>query len=81
MVHEAYTPRMATPAERETLSKCPHATGCRLYPLFTMKTMLKVWQLTYCEGAFQSCKRFQQSARLEPVPDNLLPNGKILGAK
>lgn len=61
--------------------RCPNVESCRLYPLFGMKASLKIWQAMYCDGDHATCERFQRSRRSEPVPDNLLPNGKVLGAK
>jgi hypothetical protein len=67
--------------ETSTNPTCPHVSGCALYPQFTMKSMLRLWQVSYCNGDFGSCVRYQRSGRNEPVPDNLLPNGKTLGSK
>lgn len=60
---------------------CPHTTGCRLYPLFRMQAMLRIWQDRYCEGEYTQCERFKRATGKEAVPDNLLPNGKLLGKK
>jgi hypothetical protein len=70
-----------TVEENATRASCPNKTGCRLYPQFTLQSMLRLWQDSFCNGDFDSCERYQRSARLEPVPDNLLPNGKFLASK
>lgn len=49
-----------------------------MFPLFQLKGTLRVWQLNYCQGAFESCERFQKSCTGEAVEPNLLPNGKRL---
>ena len=58
--------------------QCPHTIGCALYPLFSLKAVLKVWQTNYCEADFTTCERYQKSCEGGKVPDNLLPNGKLL---
>ncbi len=40
--------------------------------------MLRIWQDRYCEGEYEKCERYKRAAAKEVVPDNLLPNGKIL---
>ena len=58
--------------------QCPHMIGCALYPVFKLKAALKVWQTNYCEADFTSCARFQKSCCGDQIPNNLLPNGKLL---
>ncbi len=57
---------------------CPHTSSCELFPLFKLKTTLRVWQIRYCEGDYQSCERFKRSVCGEAMPSNLLPNGKVM---
>jgi hypothetical protein len=57
---------------------CPHLSSCPLFPLFTMKASLSVWQVHYCKGQFESCSRLKLSKAGQRVPPNLLPNGKTL---
>ncbi len=57
---------------------CPHVETCRLYPLFTLQASLKTWQLRYCQGNYGTCQRYRLAKRGEPVPLQLLPNGKML---
>jgi hypothetical protein len=57
---------------------CPHKKGCALFPIFTLTTTLKMWQIRYCDGDYDKCERYLRSTRGEAVADNLLPNGKLL---
>lgn len=57
---------------------CPHSTTCRLYSQFTLQSALSVWKTLYCAGAYATCERFRRSEAGEPVPNELLPNGKVL---
>jgi hypothetical protein len=50
--------------------------SCELFPLFQLKSALRVWQINYCEGHWESCARYQASCGGQAVPINLLPNGK-----
>ncbi len=61
------------------MAQCPHASSCPLYPLFTLKGMLKVWQTNYCESEYERCERFKRSTAGLSVPPNMLPNGRLLG--
>ncbi len=60
------------------MANCTHMKSCELFPIFTQSQMLKVWQTKYCEDAYTTCRRFVLSSQGEPVPINLLPNGKQL---
>lgn len=51
---------------------------CALFPLFSKKAFLRVWQINYCEGEFTRCVRYQHSQEGVSVPSSLLPNGKHL---
>jgi hypothetical protein len=66
--------------ERPTGAKkaCSHLANCELFPKFAMKAALKVWQVYYCEGQFESCARYKLALEARPVPQTLLPNGKEL---
>lgn len=57
---------------------CPNETGCPLFPLFTMKASLRVWQDFYCKQNHEGCERYRLSRLGNRVPPNLLPNGKTL---
>ena len=60
---------------------CPHMVTCPLYGQFRTQGFLRVWQVNYCEGAYQTCKRFQLSSEGQAVPDTMLPNGTDLMAR
>jgi hypothetical protein len=57
---------------------CPRMVGCPMFPVFTLKSSLRVWQTRYCEGAFDDCMRFRLHSAGTCAPPNLLPNGKQL---
>ena len=58
--------------------KCPHSDNCGLYPLFSLRASLRTWQIRYCDGEYDTCIRYRMTERNEPVPQQLLPNGKSL---
>jgi len=53
-------------------------SDCGMYQLFTLSGTLSVWKMRYCQSEFEKCERFKRSARNEPVPNNLMPNGRLL---
>jgi hypothetical protein len=57
---------------------CPHAATCALFPRFAVKASLKVWTAFYCENKFETCARYSLAQGRKPIPDLLLPNGKLL---
>jgi hypothetical protein len=64
-----------------TAKRCSHVVGCELFPKFSTQGALRVWQTYYCEAQFESCARFKLAAAGRPVPQGLLPNGKMLDAQ
>jgi hypothetical protein len=60
------------------MASCTHVFNCPLFTVFTMNSALTVWKMNYCTAEFSRCARYQLSERGEPVPQNLLPNGKLL---
>lgn len=42
-----------------------------------MKEALRVWQSFYCEGVFARCERYKLATAGQPIPDRLLPNGRL----
>lgn len=58
-------------------TRCGHINGCELYPRFSLKGALKIWQDRYCNHPtqHQNCQRYIRSEAGEPVPATLLPNG------
>lgn len=57
---------------------CPHMKGCEMYQIFEFSETLSVWKTRYCTGNYERCERFVRSAKGQPVPVNLLPNGHLL---
>lgn len=61
--------------------ECSHITSCELFAQFALNPALKVWQIHYCDSDQHArCARYQMSLQGQPVPLNLLPNGKIIEA-
>jgi len=58
--------------------RCSHIVGCELYPRFSLKGALKIWQERYCNHPqhHQKCERFIRSNAGEAVSPTLLPNGE-----
>ncbi len=56
---------------------CSHRGGCPLFPF--LNASLRGWREVYCdtEAAWGDCARYRLSARGEPVPLALLPNGRM----
>jgi hypothetical protein len=52
--------------------------SCEMYPLFRLKSALKIWQENYCESEYTTCVRYQRARDGQEVEPNLLPNGKLL---
>jgi hypothetical protein len=65
---------METPAPRQ----CSHVSSCELFPKFGLRGSLRVWQVFYCLGNYESCARFKASAEGRAVTPTLLPNGREL---
>ncbi len=59
-------------------ASCWHKPTCPLFPLFIMRATLRVWQLRYCDGDWETCERFRMSAEGKEVPSDMLPNGKSI---
>ena len=61
--------------------ECSHAKSCELFAQFALNPALKVWQIHYCHSEkHTACTRYQLSLQGQPVPLNLLPNGKMVEA-
>ncbi len=60
------------------MSACVRVSTCPLFAQFRMKSSLRFWQTYYCEGDFNHCERYKMVLAKRPVPQNLLPNGKLL---
>jgi hypothetical protein len=57
---------------------CPQQAECGLHKSIGMTAALRVWQSFYCEGCFTRCERHKLAASGRPVPERLLPNGRLL---
>ena len=66
---------LSTSTSSET---CPHCESCAAFALFERSNTLGLWKISYCEGEFTNCARYQRSCEGELVPHNLLPNGAEL---
>ena len=60
------------------MTGCPHIVTCRLHRAISMKEALRVWQSFYCDGVFRRCERYKLVAVGSSVPDELLPNGRLI---
>jgi hypothetical protein len=60
------------------MSACAHVEACPLFRLFTMSVCLGVWKQNYCDAEWTRCARHRRVAAGESVPENLLPNGRLL---
>jgi hypothetical protein len=59
------------------MASCPHTASCALARNVSMREALRVWQSFYCEGAFARCERYKLATAGRPIPDKLLPNGRL----
>lgn len=57
---------------------CPHKITCELFPLISGSGALNIWQNYYCDGNYESCKRYQSALNGQQIPITLLPNGRTL---
>ena len=60
------------------MESCPRVATCALFQQFSMKSSLRVWKTYYCEGQFSRCERWRLVSASKPVPQNMLPNGRLL---
>lgn len=57
---------------------CSHVQTCELFVQFALNPALDIWKQNYCEGDFNTCRRFQKSKTGRQIPLTLLPNGAII---
>ena len=57
---------------------CERVRRCPLFQLFSMEAARRVWVAQYCESDFARCERLKLALAGQPVPRNLLPNGRML---
>ena len=49
-----------------------------MFPRFQSQSILRIYQIRYCEGRFDTCKRYESASKgVMPDPD-LLPDGERL---
>ena len=60
------------------MASCARVGTCPLFKQFSMKSSLQVWKTYYCEGDFGRCERWRLVTESKPVPQNMLPNGRLL---
>jgi hypothetical protein len=60
------------------MPSCERIQGCPLFKHFSLKSSLVIWTTTYCNSDFSRCERLRRATAGQPVPVNLLPNGKML---
>jgi hypothetical protein len=60
------------------MASCPQLFVCGLHRNVSMKEALRVWESFYCHGGFARCERFKLAAAGVPVPEKLLPNGRLV---
>ena len=59
----------------ETSEHCPFKTRCPMFPEFQNKSVLRVFQIFYCEGDFKNCERYKRASKGVMPPPTLLPDG------
>jgi hypothetical protein len=57
---------------------CPREKTCPLFEQRAIQASLSVWRSYYCDCDHVRCERFKLAASGAGVPDNLLPNGRLL---
>jgi hypothetical protein len=67
-----------TPPDSKQKRVCEHMESCAMYEIFSLSGTLSIWQTRYCQDEFERCERYIRSSRQEPVPVNLMPNGRLL---
>jgi hypothetical protein len=55
---------------------CPHQRRCTLHEQLGTRSALTVWQILFCESGFHRCVRYRLATAGEPVPADLLPDGR-----
>ncbi len=51
-----------------------------MFPRFQSAAILRIYQIRYCEGAFDKCARYAKASQGEMPPGDLLPDGDRLAA-
>jgi hypothetical protein len=62
------------------MADCQYLDGCPVFARFKQEGLKNIWIRHYCQGWKQEeCARLKLRNQGEKVPDNLLPNGELLG--
>ena len=64
----------------DSRGECTHAASCAMYSLFKHAGTLSVFKIRYCNGAFETCARYELASKGRTVPLRLMPNGQTLRA-
>jgi hypothetical protein len=62
----------------ETPMPCPSRSTCPVLRELCSAFELKDWQQAYCDADCERCERRKLTRAGAPVPDDLLPDGRIL---
>lgn len=58
---------------------CEYCNGCAVYSSFKTEFLRNLYLRRYCEGDPGSCQRRGLRVNGQPVPPDLLPDGRSLG--
>jgi|GEM_PF-761792 len=58
--------------------ECPNAIKCPLFPVFSDRSMLKIYQIEYCESRYAACARYRSMRQGTRPNQTLLPDGTHL---
>lgn len=69
---------MSDPKSEADGKQCRFLAKCPMFPLFTSKSILRIYQIRYCEGTYTDCARYKKASQGVMPPANLLPDGDVL---
>ena len=52
-----------------------------MFPIFSSRHILRIYQIQYCESRFENCERFKLASCGEMPDANLLPDGDRLPSR
>ena len=71
-------PQCMSSSQRPT---CPKMEKCPLFPQFTQRSVLRVFQNHFCRGEYARCARYKLAAQGKMPHPCLLPDGDMLPAR